>query len=111
MSPTGNSDTLVCLLSSCKEDDILLGCVDIVIFQKENLVNTVVLKSGEVDEQPDGTGQRLLDYKILLASDLCRDSIVEAERHCGGRALHTPSSRFSKPLRNSSLIESVSMPG
>jgi hypothetical protein len=53
---------LVGILSADEEDNVSLAGVDIVILQEERLVHAIFLKSAELDNQTDSTGQRLLQY-------------------------------------------------
>ena len=41
------------------------------VLQEEELVDAIFLKRAELDEQPDGPSQRLLNDQVLLSSDLC----------------------------------------
>lgn len=61
-------------LPTSNEDDIALCGPDIVAFQKEELIDTVVLKSRDFDYGSDWAGEALLDDEILLALDLHRQS-------------------------------------
>lgn len=53
------------------EDDIPLGCRDVAAFQKEELIDTIVLQGLHLDDCSDGAGEALFDDEVLLALDLC----------------------------------------
>ena len=58
------------ILAANEEDDIPLAGIDIVVFQKENLVYAIFLERTELDEKTNSPSQRLLNDQVLLASDL-----------------------------------------
>lgn len=70
-SRTSNSHYCLCLLSSDKEYHIALRGVDIVVLQKERLVDTIFLECGELDEQIQWTSERFFENEILFSSYLC----------------------------------------
>jgi len=67
---TGYGPRLFGILASNEKHHVTLTGVDIVIFQKEDLVNTVFLESAKFDEKTNRPSQRLLNDQVLLASDL-----------------------------------------
>lgn len=52
------------------EDDVPLGGRDIAAFQKEELIDAVVLQGLDFDDCSNGAGEALLDDEVLLALDL-----------------------------------------
>lgn len=52
------------------EDDIPLRSRDIVAFQKEEFIDTVVLQGLYLDDCSDGASEALLEDEVLLALDL-----------------------------------------
>lgn len=52
------------------EDDVPLGSRDIAAFQKEELIDTIVLQGLHLDNCSDGAGEALFDDEVLLALDL-----------------------------------------
>ena len=52
---TRDSNTLGRLLPTSQENHALLRYIDIVILQEEDLVNAVILKRREFDEDPNRT--------------------------------------------------------
>jgi hypothetical protein len=52
------------------EYDIALAGVGIVVLQKEELVDAVLLQRRDLDDDADRTGQALLDDQVLLPADL-----------------------------------------
>jgi hypothetical protein len=69
---TRHSDGLVGILPADKEDDVSLGGVDIGVLQKEDLVDPILLQRGELDKDPRGAGERLLNHQVLLPLHLAR---------------------------------------
>lgn len=57
-------------LAASDEDGISLARSDIVALQKEEFVDTVVLKGCNLDNGSDRAGEALLDDEVLLALDL-----------------------------------------
>lgn len=64
--PTSYCLDLLRLLASGQKDNISLSVVDVIVFDIEQLIYSIFLKSTELDEQSDGSRKRLLDYKVLL---------------------------------------------
>jgi hypothetical protein len=58
---------------SSEEDDVTLRGIDIIIFKKENSVNSIFLQCGELDEQAQWPSKRALDDKVFLSSNLSFD--------------------------------------
>ncbi len=58
--------------ASSDEDDIVLAGVDVVIFQDKELVNSVFLKLGDLDNQPNGAYQAAIEDQVFLAANLLR---------------------------------------
>lgn len=52
------------------ENDIALASIGIVVFEEEELVDTIILQGRDFDNGADGTSQTTFDDKILLAPDL-----------------------------------------
>jgi hypothetical protein len=77
------------ILAANEENDIPLAGVDIVVFQEKDLVYAIFLKGAELDEQANGTGQRLLNDQILLASDLKDISLSGLQRGSTGSLTYT----------------------
>lgn len=59
-------------LAASDEDDISLARSDIVALQKEEFIDTVVLKRCNLDNGSYRAGEALLDDEVLLALDLNR---------------------------------------
>lgn len=59
-------------LAASDEDDISLARSDIIALQKEEFVDTVVLKGCNLGNGSDRAGEALLDDEVLLALDLNR---------------------------------------
>ena len=61
---------MIRFLPSSEENNILLRSIHVVIFQQENFVDPVVLKSGKLDKYTNRASKRLLNDEVLLPSDL-----------------------------------------
>ncbi len=51
---TSNRNTLARLFPTSEKNHILLRSIDIVILQEEDFIDSIVLKSRELDEYSDG---------------------------------------------------------
>jgi hypothetical protein len=61
-----------------------LAGIDIVVFQKENLVYAIFLERTELDEKTNSPSQRLLNDQVLLASDLRGISLLRVREGSAG---------------------------
>lgn len=52
------------------EDDITLARIDVVVFEDEELVDSVLLEDGDLDNDANGTDQASIKDDIFLAADL-----------------------------------------
>ena len=98
------------MLSTSQEDDILLRNINVVILQKEDFVDPIVLQRRELKEETDWTREGFLDDQILFPTNLRTLAALE-QSLVPGEALHTPCRRSRRSLRAFSFIWSVSMPG
>lgn len=57
-------------LAASDEDDVALTGIDVVIFQDEELVDTIFLKCSNLDYQANGANQAAVEDDILLSSYL-----------------------------------------
>lgn len=89
---TGYSSCLFGVLASDEKHHVALAGIDIVILQEEDLVNTVLLKSTELDKEADRSSKRFLNNQVLLATDL--RSVVSLK--CPGD--RTPNSYIHLPV-------------
>ncbi|KAK5624599.1 hypothetical protein RRF57_000314 [Xylaria bambusicola] len=62
-------------LPSCHKNRIALASIGIVVFQKKELINAVIVQGRDFDDDANRTGQAALDDKILLAADLYTDPV------------------------------------
>ena len=67
---TSYSLRMDCVFSARQKDNVLQRRIDIIILKKEELVNSILLKSREFCENPNSSCKCLLYYKIFLPSDL-----------------------------------------
>ena len=63
------------------------------VLEEEQLVNVILLELAELDQEADGTSQRPLNHKVLLASNL------EKSLDQGGRRGSKPWLHAYAPLR------------
>lgn len=52
------------------EDDITLACVDIIVFENEELVDTVLLQHSNFDDDTDRADEVSIEDDILLTANL-----------------------------------------
>ncbi len=67
---TGDSLGMATALAARDEDDVVLAGIRVVVFEKEELVDAVVVERRDLDDDADGAGQALLDDEVLLPADL-----------------------------------------
>lgn len=100
-------------LAARDEDNVALARVGIVVLEDEELVDAVLLESRDLDDGADGPYEAAIKDDVLLATDLQGEDNQlpggRAARGFGvdGRALLTPSSRYSRSLR--ALLRTWSM--
>jgi hypothetical protein len=61
---------MVCTFASSEKDNIPLACVGVLIFQEEELFDSIFLEGRNFDYDANGSGQAALDYEVLLSSHL-----------------------------------------
>lgn len=69
---TRNRLGVAATLSPGDKDDVVLARVDIVVLENEELVDTVLLESGDLDDAADGADEAAVQDEVLLASHLFR---------------------------------------
>lgn len=67
---TSNSKRTSSILSTDQKDNILLGGIDVLVLQKEDLVDSIILQDRELDKYANGTCEGLFNDQILLSPDL-----------------------------------------
>ena len=58
--------------TSRHEHHIALACIGIVVFEKEELVHSVILKCRDLDHGANGAGKTSFDDEVLFTADLER---------------------------------------
>lgn len=58
---TGNSERTSSIFSPDQKDHISLGRVDVLVLQKEHLIDAIILQDRELDKDPNGTRERLFN--------------------------------------------------
>lgn len=58
---TSNCYSLRSFFTASQEDNILLRCINIVVFEEKDLVNPIFLQCREFNENPYGACKRFLD--------------------------------------------------
>lgn len=86
---TGYHPRLLRILASDKEHHIALAGVDVVVLEKEDLVDAVLLQRTELDEKTNRSGQRFLNDQVLLASNLDGVSRPRSSRKISGGLTYT----------------------
>lgn len=72
---TSYRSDFLCIFPSDQKDNVPLRGIDIVVLQKEKLVDAILLKRAELDKEAHGRGEGLFDDYVLLAADLISDSV------------------------------------
>jgi len=99
---------MACAFAPSDENDVALACIGIILLEEEELVDAVVLKGCDLDDESDGTGEALFNDEVLLAPDLWGVSLWPRGLRVDQEALLTPSRRYRRSLRALSFIWSVS---
>lgn len=86
---TGYHPRLLRILATDEEHHIALAGVDVVVLEKEDLVDAVLLQRTELDEKTNRSGQRLLNDQVLLASNLDGVSRPRSSRKISGGLTYT----------------------
>lgn len=100
----GNRLCVPPLLAACHEHDIALARVGVGVFEKEKLVDAVVLQRRRLGNRAERAGKGLFNDEVFLAANLSSQEIrTEPQRGAGTASDETERSWQSKVTRQENL--------
>lgn len=67
---TGDGVSVTSTLASCDEDNITLACIGVLVLEKEEFIDAIVIQGRDFDDNSNRTGEAAFDDNVFFAADL-----------------------------------------